>query len=146
MFKPRLWGYDVIRLNILQFISEKSANSLESYMYKGFKILLVSKPRLSVIKQIQLQYNASKWSKYIKSIQRNDFCSIYKCKEILMVLFRCCHQLVFNFPPTDEDIRRRDLGFKLHLKVWRSPGLNLRTLIYKASSYTTKPRWILCIM
>ena len=37
-----------------------------------------------------------------------------------------------NVPPTV--IRRRDLGFKSHPKVWRCAGSNSRPLVYNASS------------
>ena len=46
----------------------------------------------------------------------------------------------FYVPPTSKVIQRRDLCLKTHPKVWRSPGSNSRSLVYEASSLTTKPR------
>ena len=41
---------------------------------------------------------------------------------------------------TSKVIQRRDLCLKTHPKVWRSPGSNSQSLVYEASSLTTKPR------
>ena len=47
--------------------------------------------------------------------------------------------LGFYISPTVKVIRRRDLGLKSHPKDKRSPGLNQRPQVYKASSFTTTP-------
>ena len=41
--------------------------------------------------------------------------------------------LGLSVPPTAKVIWRRDFGLKSHPKDWRSPGLNPRPLVYKAS-------------
>ena len=51
--------------------------------------------------------------------------------------------LGFFVPPTANVIQRRDFGLKSHLKDWKSPGLNSRLLIFKASSVTITPRRLL---
>ena len=51
--------------------------------------------------------------------------------------------LWFYAPSTAKGIWRRDLGFKSHLKDWRSQGSNSRPLVYKVSSFTTKPQRLL---
>ena len=55
--------------------------------------------------------------------------------------------LGFNVQPTTtcNVIRRRELGLKSHLKDWRSPVSNVRTLCYKASSFTTTPGRLLSL-
>ena len=50
---------------------------------------------------------------------------------------------LFNIPPTAKVIWRRGHSLKSHPTDWWSRESNLRPLVYKASSLSTTPQWLL---